>query len=60
MFPALFQKSKRKNRSVAEALENDNWIMDVMQDINLALFIDYIMLWTLVDAADLRLISARG
>jgi predicted Co/Zn/Cd cation transporter (cation efflux family) len=55
MFPALFQKSKRKNRSVAEALENDNWIMDVMQDINLALFIDYIMLWTLVDAADLDL-----
>jgi hypothetical protein len=55
MFPALFQKSKRKNWSVAEALDNDNWIMDVMQDISPALLIDYIMLWTLVDAAGLDL-----
>jgi hypothetical protein len=55
MFPALFQKSKRKNWSVAEALDNDNWIMDIMQDISPALLIDYIMLWTLVDAAGLDL-----
>jgi hypothetical protein len=33
MFPTLFMQSKRKNHSVVEAIENDNCIRDVMQDI---------------------------
>jgi hypothetical protein len=55
MFPALLNQSKRKNRSVADAMENDNWIRGVVQDISAVLFADYIMLWTLVDIATLNL-----
>jgi hypothetical protein len=50
MFPELFKHSKRKNRSVADALLNDNWISDVAHDLSPALMAQYIMLWILVDA----------
>jgi hypothetical protein len=53
MFPALFKQSKRKNCSVADAMENDNWIRDIMQNISAKLFVDYVMLWILVDDAAL-------
>jgi hypothetical protein len=55
MFPALFKQSKRNNRFVADVVDNDSWIRDIMQDISAVLFIDYIMLWTLVDVAALDL-----
>jgi hypothetical protein len=48
LFPALYQHCKRKKRTVAEALEDDNWIRDIMQ-----LFSDYVLLWGLVDEANL-------
>jgi hypothetical protein len=41
------------NHSVA--VDNDNWIRDIMQYISVVLFVDYLMLWTLVDAATLDL-----
>jgi hypothetical protein len=50
MFPALYLHSKQKNRSVAEALHNDNWIRDLMHNLTTSLFVDYVLLWTLVDA----------
>jgi hypothetical protein len=53
MFPALFRQRKRKNRSVA--VENDNRIRDIMQNISAELFVDYVMLWILVDDAALDL-----
>jgi hypothetical protein len=53
MFLALFRQSKRMNHSVA--VDNDNWIRDIMQYISVVLFVDYVMLWTLVDAATLDL-----
>jgi hypothetical protein len=46
MFPSLFQHSKRKNRSVKEALHNENWIR---HDMSPALLAQYVMFWTLVD-----------
>jgi hypothetical protein len=49
MFPSLFQHSKRKHRSVKEALQNENWIRDIMHDMSPALLAQYVMLWTLVD-----------
>jgi hypothetical protein len=55
MFPALFRQSKRKNRYVADAVENDNWIKDIMQNISAELFVDYVMLCILVDDAALDL-----
>jgi hypothetical protein len=44
-----------KNRSVLDVMADDNWIRDLMQGISATLFIDYIMLWTLIDAAALDL-----
>jgi hypothetical protein len=55
MFPALFKRSKRKNQSVADTMANDNWIRDLMPGISAMLFIDYIVLWTLIDAVALDL-----
>jgi hypothetical protein len=59
MFPALLKHSKRKNRSVADAMADDNWIRDLMQGNSTTLFIDYIMLWTLIDAATLDLSQSQ-
>jgi hypothetical protein len=50
MFPGLFKHSKRKNRSVADALLNYNWISDVVHDLSPVLMAQYIMLWISVDA----------
>jgi hypothetical protein len=46
MFPALYQHSKQKNQSVADALRNDNWIQDLMHNITTPLFTNYVLLWT--------------
>jgi hypothetical protein len=36
MFPNLYKHSRRKNKSVAYAMANDNWIRDIMHDITRA------------------------
>jgi hypothetical protein len=51
MFPNLYKHSRRKRRTVAEALCNDTWISDLMHDLSAPLLVDYMMLWVLVDAA---------
>jgi hypothetical protein len=51
MFPQLFKHSNRKNRSVANATNNNNWIKDVMHYIRAPLFVDYVRLWHLVAAS---------
>lgn len=44
-FPLLFKHSRRKNRTVAEALANDQWIRD-LQHGNLGnIVLDFIRLW---------------
>jgi hypothetical protein len=55
MFPALFKHIRRKNRSVVDVMADDNWIKDLMQGIRTMLFVEYILLWTLIDAATLDL-----
>jgi hypothetical protein len=32
-FPALYKHSRRENKKVAEAMENDNWVRDLMHNI---------------------------
>jgi hypothetical protein len=49
MFPALFQHARRKNRTIADTMRNDNWIVDVLCNITPTLLIQYTMLWILVD-----------
>jgi hypothetical protein len=50
MFPALFQHSRHKCRTLANAPGNENWIRDVMHDITPTLLLEYTMLWILIDA----------
>jgi hypothetical protein len=47
MFPMLYNRSKRKNRSVASAMTSENWIQDLMHELNPTLLIEYIRLWML-------------
>jgi hypothetical protein len=49
IFPALYTHSRRKNRMVANAMENENWIRDLMHDLHPTLFIEYMQLWLLID-----------
>jgi hypothetical protein len=54
MFPSLFQHSRRKQRSVKDALHNENWIRDLMHDMTPALLVQYVMLWILRFPSTLR------
>jgi hypothetical protein len=40
---------RRKNRTVANALANDNWIQDLMRNLRPDMFAEYLQLWLLVD-----------
>jgi len=41
MCPLLFKHNKRKNRSVKEALRNNNWILDILHDLTAQLVAEY-------------------
>jgi hypothetical protein len=51
MFLRLFQHSRRKNRTVAKAMTNETWIVDLMHSITHDLLADYVTLWFVIDAA---------
>lgn len=57
LFPLLFQHSRRKNRSVAEALTNDQWIRDIAHDLTPTLIQDFFNLWRLVESEEIDLNS---
>jgi hypothetical protein len=44
-FPRLHKHSKRKNRTVAEAITNGRWIADIDYNLNQGLIADFIRLW---------------
>jgi hypothetical protein len=48
MFPTLFNYTRNKNRSVVDAITNENWIRDIMHDMTSSMFLDYVHLWHLV------------
>jgi hypothetical protein len=48
-FPELFNHSKRKRRSVAEALANDQWIRDFMHDFTVPLLDEFVKPWGLIE-----------
>ena len=50
MFPALYIHCKRKKRTVAAAIHNNNWIRDIMTNLTTNLVEEYVQLWMLVDA----------
>jgi hypothetical protein len=49
MFPSMYQHSKKKVRTVAEAMADENWIGDLMHNLMAELLIEYALLWELVD-----------
>jgi hypothetical protein len=51
MFPSLFQHSKRKGRTVVEAMANENWIGDLMHNLTTGLLIEYALPWEPFDAS---------
>jgi hypothetical protein len=44
MFPQLYNRSRNKWRSVHDALQNDNWVRDIIHDITTSEIVDYVML----------------
>jgi hypothetical protein len=51
LFPSLFEHRKRKKRTMANALYNDNWIADTMHNMFAPLLAEFILLWIEIDAA---------
>jgi hypothetical protein len=51
MFPDLYDHSRRKQRTVAAALTNGQWIQDLLYNITPHLLSQYTLLWELVQAA---------
>jgi hypothetical protein len=48
VFPQLYDRSRNKRRSVLDALQNDNWVRDIIHDITTLEIDDYVMLWEIV------------
>ena len=53
LYPALFSHSKRKNRSVKEALTDNKWIDDVDYSLTEQLIADFVALWEKLQQVDL-------
>jgi hypothetical protein len=49
--PNLFKYSKRKNRSVLEAITNDAWIEDIRGGVTIQLLQEYICVWEVLHNA---------
>jgi hypothetical protein len=52
IFPTLYNHSRQKNRMVASAMENENWIRDIMHELHPTLFIEYLQFRRLLDEFD--------
>jgi len=46
LFLNLYSHSKRKNRTVSEAMTNDQWIRDISHDLTVGLISEFVQLWT--------------
>lgn len=47
-FPALFSHARRKSRTVAEALNNEQWILDLQHGNTTEIAADFLGLWRLL------------
>jgi len=50
LFPQLHLHSKRKNRTVASALSEDNWIRDVAHNLSPPILDAFFQLWSIIDS----------
>jgi hypothetical protein len=53
--PLLFSHSRRKNRSVRDAVVGDRWIGDIAHSLTNALLDEFFKLWRAIQAANLNL-----
>lgn len=49
LFPALYHHSRRKNRTVQEALVQSRWIMDIDHNMTQQIIREFIGLWEMLD-----------
>lgn len=49
LFPHLYNHNRRKNRVVADALQNEQWIKDVLHDLTVPLLDELVKLWGLIE-----------
>lgn len=54
-FPSLFAASRRKQRSVADALHDHRWVRDLRHAINLPILDEFIDLWREINNRNLQL-----
>lgn len=53
--PQLYKHSRRKNRTVKEALMNQNWIRDIAYNLNHDLLNEFFKLWIAIEAVGFNL-----
>ena len=56
-FPSLYIHSRRKNRTVAAALANDQWIRDLHHGNTSLIVVEFLQLWRQIQQAGLILDS---
>lgn len=57
LFPHLYKHSKRKNRTVAAALNDDKWVLDICYNLDFDLLTDFFNLWNLIVEENANLFS---
>lgn len=58
-FPLLYGHSRRKHRTVRDALLGGSWIGDIAHDMNENLLTEYFQLWDSIESAQLDLADER-
>jgi hypothetical protein len=59
MHPLLYSHSRRKNRTVSEALTSGTWIDNIAHDLTPELLNEYFKLWRAIEVEDVDLDDAR-
>ena len=59
MCPLLYKHSKRKNRSVREALVDGAWVSDIAFDLTPELLHEYFKLWRAIEAENINLADSE-
>jgi hypothetical protein len=59
LFPLLYNHSRRKQRTVREAMLGGNWIGDIAHDLNNEILREFFQLWNAIESAQLNLDDGR-
>jgi hypothetical protein len=55
LYPTLFRHSRRKNRTVKDAIMGDKWVSDVDHNMTVQLIEEYLSLWACLQGVILLL-----